>query len=74
MIEILLLVIGVVIGYNIRHEQRLRDENMVLENVDARLRKELTIAQNLNDSLQQDIAELKGKLAAQKNRQDHMPL
>jgi hypothetical protein len=65
MIEILLLLLGIVIGYNIRHERRLREENLVLEAVDARLRKELAIAKNLNDSLQQDVAELKSKLAAQ---------
>jgi hypothetical protein len=65
MIEILLLLLGIVIGYNIRHERRQREENLVLEAVDARLRKELAIAKNLNDSLQQDVAELKSKLAAQ---------
>jgi cell division protein FtsB len=68
MIEILLLLLGVVVGYNIRHERRLREESLVLEEVDARLRKELAIAKNLNDSLQQDVAELKSKLAALKSQ------
>lgn len=62
MIEILLLLLGLVIGYNIRHERQARAENLVLEQVDARLRRELEVARNLNDSLQKDVAELKARL------------
>lgn len=62
-IELLLLVLGVLIGYNIRHEKRLHDENLVLDQVDARLRRELAVAQNLNVSLQKDVAELKAQLS-----------
>ncbi len=69
MIELLLLLLGVVIGYNIRHERRARAENLVLEQVDARVRRELDIARNLNDSLQKDVAELKVRLAQVQQRQ-----
>lgn len=71
LIEILLLVLGLVIGYNIRHEKRAHAENLVLEQVDARVRRELAVAQNLNDSLQKDVAELKARLAA---RQSGLPV
>jgi hypothetical protein len=64
MTEILLLLLGIVIGYNIRLERRLRQENLVLEQVDARVRRELEVAKNLNDSLQKDVAELKAARSA----------
>ena len=32
--------------------------------MDARIRRDLAIAQNLNDNLQKDVAELKAKLSA----------
>ncbi len=64
MTEILLLLLGIVIGYNIRLERRLRQENLVLEQVDARVRRELEVAKNLNDSLQKDVAELKATRSA----------
>lgn len=64
LIELLLLALGIVIGYNIRYEKRLHDENLVLDQVDARIRRELAVAQNLNDSLQKDVAELKEQLSA----------
>lgn len=64
LIELLLLALGVVIGYNIRYERRLHAENLVLDQVDARVRRELAIARNLNDSLQKDVAELKAQLSA----------
>jgi predicted negative regulator of RcsB-dependent stress response len=66
-IELLLLVLGIVIGYNIRQERRAHQESLVLENVDARVRRELAVAQNLNDSLQKDVAELKAQLAARRS-------
>lgn len=59
MLEFLFIVLGIVVGYNIRHERRVHQENLVLEKVDAKLRKELEIAQNLNHSLQADVFELK---------------
>lgn len=64
LIEILLLALGVLIGYNIRNEKRLHDENLVLDQVDSRIRRELAVARNLNDSLQRDIAELKEQMSA----------
>lgn len=67
MIEMLLLFLGVVVGYNIRHERVVHEENLVLEKVDARLRRDLVVACNLNDSLKQDIAELKAQLSAMKS-------
>jgi hypothetical protein len=51
------------VGYNIRHERHNHKENLVLSQVDAKLRKELAVAQNLNQSLQADVAELKRELA-----------
>jgi hypothetical protein len=69
MIEILLLLLGLVIGYNIRYERGLRRENLVLEQVDARVRRELEVAQNLNDSLRRDVAELKARLATLQREQ-----
>lgn len=59
MLEFLFIVLGIVVGYNIRHERRVHQENLVLEKVDAKLRKELEIAHNLNHSLQADVFELK---------------
>jgi len=59
MVEFLFLVLGIAVGYNIRHERQIRRENLVFEKVDARVRKELEIAKNLNQSLQADVAELK---------------
>ena len=64
-IELLLVFLGDVVGYNLRHEKKLRDENLVLEQVDQRLRRELEVAQNLNESLSRDIAELKAQVANQ---------
>jgi hypothetical protein len=63
MLEFLFVLLGIVVGYNIRHERQLRRENLVLEKVDARLRRELEIAQNLNQSLLADLAALKQSLA-----------
>ena len=62
MIEILLLILGVVVGYNIRHERQMSKENLVLEQVDLRLRRELEIARNLNQSLLKDVTELRSQL------------
>jgi hypothetical protein len=67
--EILFTLLGIVLGFNIRHEWRLRKENLVLEQVDARLRKELAIAKNLNDSLRLDIADLRRRLAECEKRE-----
>jgi hypothetical protein len=61
--EILFTLLGIVVGFNIRHESRLHKENLVLDQVDERLRKELDIAKNLNDSLRLDIADLRRSLA-----------
>ena len=68
MIEILLLLLGIVIGYNIRYERRLHAESLVLEQVDARIRRDLEVATNLNDSLRKDVAELKQKLTAMQGK------
>jgi hypothetical protein len=68
MMEILFALLGLAVGYNIRHERAAHKENLVLEKVDARLRRELEVAKNLNESLRQDVAELKGQLAAMKKQ------
>jgi hypothetical protein len=65
-IELILIVLGVVVGYNIRRERQLRKEHLALDQVDARVRRELEVALNLNDSLRQDVAELKARLAMKK--------
>ena len=59
MLELLFLVLGVAVGYNIRRDRETHQENLVLEKVDARLRQELAVANNLNQSLLQDLAQLK---------------
>jgi hypothetical protein len=64
MIEFLFLVLGVAVGYNIRHERKVHQENLVYEKVDARVRHELSVATQLNQSLLTDVAELKRALAA----------
>lgn len=63
MIEFLFLLLGVAVGYNIRHEWRVHQENLVYEKVDARVRHELEVAVHLNQSLLDDLAELKKALA-----------
>lgn len=68
MIEILFILLGVIVGYNIRHERELRKEYLVLEKVDTRLRRDLEIAKNLNDSLSKDVAELKDQLSVIKTK------
>ncbi len=62
-IDFLLIFLGVAVGYNLRHERRTRQENLVLEQVDARLRRELETAKNLNESLLTDLADLKRQVA-----------
>jgi hypothetical protein len=68
MIEILFILLGVIVGYNIRHERELRKEYLVLEKVDTRLRRDLEIAKNLNDSLSKDVAGLKDQLSVIKTK------
>lgn len=63
MIEFLFIVLGIAVGYNIRHERQIRNENLVYEKVDARVRKELEVATNLNQSLREDISHFKRLLA-----------
>jgi cell division protein FtsB len=63
LIELVLIVLGVIVGYNVRRERQMRKENLALDQVDARVRRELEVALNLNDSLRQDVAELKARLA-----------
>lgn len=71
-IELLLVLLGVVVGYNLRHEKKLHDENLVLEQVEERLRRQLEVAQNLNQSLSRDVAELKSQIAARNPGTDRM--
>jgi cell division protein FtsB len=73
MIEFLFLVLGVVVGYNIRHERNSHQQSLVLDQVDAKLRKELSVAKNLNQSLSADVAELKRQLALAKQCADSKP-
>jgi hypothetical protein len=63
MIEVLLVVLGVMVGYNLRHEWNRYKENLILSQVDERVRKELEVARNLNQSLLADLADLKRRMA-----------
>jgi hypothetical protein len=63
MVEVLLVVLGVMVGYNIRHEWHRYKENLVLSQVDERVRQELEVARNLNQSLLADLADLKQRLS-----------
>ena len=63
MIELLFIVLGVAVGFNLRREWNEYKENLVLSQVDARVRQELEVAQNLNQSLLADLAELKRFMA-----------
>ncbi len=67
MIEFLFIVLGVAVGYNLRREWQQYKENLVLSQVDARIRQELEVARHLNQSLLEDLAELKRKLAQAKS-------
>ena len=64
--DILLLLIvmgmGILIGRNWHGENEREYKNRLLRDLDSELKDELTIAKNLNESLQQDIVELKRKL------------
>ena len=62
---ILLLVVigmGILIGRNWHGESEREYKKRLLRDLDSELKDELTIAKNLNESLQQDIVELKRKL------------
>jgi len=62
---ILLLVVigmGILIGRNWHGESEREYKKRLLTDLDSELKDELTIAKNLNESLQQDIVELKRKL------------
>lgn len=59
MLELLFLALGIAVGYNIRHDRQTHQENLVLEKVDTKLRQQLAVAVNLNESLLSDLAELK---------------
>ena len=63
MIELLFIVLGVAVGFNLRREWNQYKENLVLSQVDAKLRQELEVARNLNQSLLVDLADLKRQLS-----------
>lgn len=69
MIELIFILLGIVVGYNIRHEWNSHQENLVYEKVDAKVRHELEVAQNLNKSLLEDISVLKKILAESKSNE-----
>jgi hypothetical protein len=64
--DILLLLIvmgmGILIGRNWHGENEREYKNRLLRDLDSELKDELTIAKNLNESLAEDIVELKRKL------------
>jgi len=62
---ILLLVVmgmGILIGRNWHGESEREYKKRLLRDLDSELKDELTIAKNLNESLAEDIVELKRKL------------
>ena len=63
MIELLFIVLGVAVGFNLRREWNQYKENLVLSQVDAKVRQELEVARNLNQSLLVDLADLKCQLS-----------
>lgn len=69
MLEFLFILLGIVVGYNIRHELNSHKENLVYEKVDAKVRHELEVALSLNKSLLEDISLLKKMLAESKSNE-----
>jgi hypothetical protein len=63
MLDLVFIVLGIFVGFNLRHEHQQRRENLVFEQVDAKVRHELEVAKNLNQSLLAENAELKIRLA-----------
>jgi len=62
---ILLLVVigmGILIGRNWHGESEREYKKRLLRDLDSELKDELTVAKNLNESLAEDIVELKRKL------------
>ena len=64
MLDLVFIVLGIFVGFNLRHEHQQRRENLAFEQVDARVRHELEVAQNLNHSLLAENAELKRRLSS----------
>jgi hypothetical protein len=54
--------LGMLIGHNWHWESERTYKARLLKELDSELKDELTVANNLNDSLKQDLAELKSKL------------
>jgi hypothetical protein len=53
---------GVLVGRNLHGDSERDYKKRLLKEIDDELKKELEIAKNLNDSLKEDIVELKRKL------------
>jgi flagellar motility protein MotE (MotC chaperone) len=64
--DLILLVItlglGILIGYNNRAFRDHDYKKQLLKEIDNELKDQLIVSNNLNESLKQDIAELKSKL------------
>jgi hypothetical protein len=64
--DIILLLIciglGILIGRNWHDDKEREYKKRLLQEVDEELRNELEVAKNLNDSLKEDIVELKRKI------------
>ena len=58
----LFALLGLAVGYNLRNERALKSEQKTFEMVDQEVRKQLAIAENLNDSLRVDVRFLKEKI------------
>lgn len=62
---ILLLIVmgmGILIGQNWRNDSEQAYKRRLLKEIDSELKEELSVAKNLNNSLKEDILELKRKI------------
>lgn len=64
LLEIIIFSGGVVLGFAVCSERMQSKEQKTFEQVDKEVRKELTRLQNLTNSLKDDVAYLRKKLAA----------
>lgn len=58
----LFVLLGLAVGYNLRNDRALNAEKKTFEMVDQEVRKRLEVAENLNDSLKEDVRFMKEKI------------
>lgn len=67
-IDLLFFGFGILIGVNWRNSYAERKERLLFDQVDEKVRNELTVAKNLNKSLLDDVRFLRNKLERIKDR------